>query len=80
MGIQACTTAAPGMQVQRADDIEDTVRTRLATYKRHAEAVAAAYAGKAVAVDGDRPEAAVAEAVQAALQAAAEGAEAAAVA
>ena len=46
-------------QVQRPDDSEDTVRTRLVQYNMHVEAVKGASADMLVAVDGDRPEAAV---------------------
>ena len=67
---------APGLteQVQRADDTEETVRTRIVNYKMHVEAVREAYSARLAAVDGDRPEAAVWEDVQAALHTAARAA------
>ena len=54
-------------QVHRPDDSEETVRTRLVHYNMHVEAVKGAFADKMVAVDGDRPEAAVWADVEAAL-------------
>lgn len=42
------------LQVQRSDDTEDKVRTRLVAYHHHAAAVAERYAQQRVEVDGDR--------------------------